>query len=249
MTLSASLPEAAQQAGFLSPPLHAALRLVHIGFGGLSIAAGFVAVFAPKGRPVHRGFGAVFMICMLVMSGVASLLALNNHQAGNITAGLFTFYLVSSAWLAVKRAPGTVGRFEVGGMFVIAAVGAYAIWTGWSHRADPHGVDGVSHVVSYVFGGVCLWAGLMDLVTLRRGGLYAADRISRHLWRLCLALFIASGSFFLGQMKFIPAALRGPHIWVIALLPLGLLIFWLIRVRFRPWNGKAARGEPARAAA
>jgi hypothetical protein len=48
-----------------------------------------------------------------------------------------------------------------------------------------------------------------------------------------LALFIASASFFLGQPKVFPAPLRGSPILVaLALAPLVLMIFWLLRVRF-----------------
>ena len=49
---------------------------------------------------------------------------------------------------------------------------------------------------------------------------------------MCTALFIASGSFFLGQADEIPQALRGPYLFAPALLPLAALLFWMIRVRF-----------------
>lgn len=61
----------------------------------------------------------------------------------------------------------------------------------------------------------------------------AQSASGRHLWRMCFGLFIATGSFFLGQQQVFPAVLRGsPLLIVLAILPLVFLIFWLFRVRF-----------------
>jgi hypothetical protein len=50
---------------------------------------------------------------------------------------------------------------------------------------------------------------------------------------MCFAMFIASGSFFLGQAKVIPKPIRiMPLLAVPALLPLVLMFYWLVRVRF-----------------
>jgi len=58
--------------------------------------------------------------------------------------------------------------------------------------------------------------------------------VARHLWRMCFSLYIASGSFFLGQMKFIPEPARNlPLLFVLAFSPLVLLLYWMWRVRLR----------------
>ncbi len=81
-------------------------------------------------------------------------------------------------------------------------------------------------------GSVILLAGLGDLRMLVQG-ISGKRRIARHLWRMCFGWLIATGSFFLGQQQVFPAWLRGsPLLLVPALLPLVLLIFWMIRVRF-----------------
>jgi hypothetical protein len=51
---------------------------------------------------------------------------------------------------------------------------------------------------------------------------------------MCFGLFIAAGSFFLGQgSKVFPAfILKTNLLFVPAILPLVLLIFWFFRVRF-----------------
>jgi uncharacterized membrane protein len=228
-----TMPDTIHALHFLPPATQAALRLTHIGGGLAAIAAGFTAVIAPKGRPLHRASGTVFFLAMLAMAGLASVLAVNKGQTMNTVAGAFTLYLVLTAWVTVRRQPDRVGRLEVAGMLMALTVSGFAIYQAYQGSLNPNGIDGAPYQVAYVFGALAAIAAAFDLVTLARRGLHGSDRISRHLWRMCLALFVASGSFFLGQMKVIPHALRGPHLWVLAFLPLVALVFWLIRVRFR----------------
>ena len=76
-------------------------------------------------------------------------------------------------------------------------------------------------------------AAASDLRMILRGGASGPARIARHLWRMCAALFIASGSFFLGQQKVMPTFMQGsPWLFVPVIAPLLLMIFWLIRIRF-----------------
>jgi hypothetical protein len=103
----------------------------------------------------------------------------------------------------------------------------------------------------FAVGGICLLAGLSDLKYIFRGKLSATQRISRHLWRMCFALFIATGSFFLGQQDVMPQAVRGsPILFVLAFAPFALMLFWLARVRFSRMISQlklldAASGIPA----
>ena len=69
---------------------------------------------------------------------------------------------------------------------------------------------------------------------------------------MSFALFIATGSFFLGQQKVFPRALRGLQVWFVpAFLPLLLLIYWLFRVCFTKMykgDGSGHRKRGAQAA-
>jgi len=97
-------------------------------------------------------------------------------------------------------------------------------------------MNGVPSPMLFLFGTVALLAAVGDLRMMRAGGLQGAQRIARHLWRMCFSLFIASGSFFLGQAKVIPKPIRIlPLLAIPALLPLVLMIYWLARVRFTKW--------------
>jgi len=56
---------------------------------------------------------------------------------------------------------------------------------------------------------------------------------------MCFSLFVATGSFFLGQADELPEALRvWPVLYVVALAPLVFLLYWMWRVRIR----KSMRG-------
>ena len=95
-------------------------------------------------------------------------------------------------------------------------------------------------------GSIMLLAASGDVRMLVRGGVSGTKRIARHLWRMCFGLFIASGSFFLGGSnrplrllstvglgKYLSPALFNTTLYLIlTILPLILLVFWLVRVRF-----------------
>ena len=81
---------------------------------------------------------------------------------------------------------------------------------------------------------VVLLAAIGDARMIRDGGIQGSRRIARHLWRMSFGLFIASGSFVLGQMKFIPEPIHiVPLRYVVALGPLVLLLYWMWRIRLK----------------
>ena len=85
----------------------------------------------------------------------------------------------------------------------------------------------------FIFGSVALLFATGDVRMLVRGGVSGTKRLSRHLLRMCFALFIASGSLFLARPHLFPAILRKTNvIFLLGILPLLLMIFWLFRVRF-----------------
>jgi len=120
-------------------------------------------------------------------------------------------------------------------------------------RSGHSSLDGVPVGMILFMGSVMLLAAAGDVRMLVRGGVFGAKRISRHLWRMCFGLFIAAGSFFLGGAnrplrllstvglgKYLSPALFNTTLYLIlTILPLILLIFWLVRVRFtNAYNGK-----------
>lgn len=215
--------------------LHAAAALllfVHIAGASLGLASGAVAIVARKGERLHRAAGNVFFVSMLAMAGVAAVVApvLPSAKWTNTTAAVFTFYLVATAWATVRRREGQVGRFEAGAFVVAAGLAAMGLVLAVLYGATP---KASSFATVYIFAAVAGVAAVGDFRMIRRGGIAGAPRIARHLWRMCLALFVAAGSFFVGQQDELPAFMQGsPLLFAPMLMTLGLMIFWLARTRF-----------------
>jgi len=210
--------------------LHGALMTIHIVAGLIALPAGTLAVAARKGGGVHIKAGTWFLAAMLVLGVTAAILEPLREPpgSGSPIGGLIVCYFVATSWTAARRRDGTTGRFEIAACAAILILSALMIWGGFTGSTTPAGPGPV-----FAIAGVCLLAGLLDLNAILRGTLTAAQRIARHLWRMCFAFFIATGSFFLGQQDALPEAMRGsPILFVLAFAPFGVMAFWLVRVRF-----------------
>ena len=68
---------------------------------------------------------------------------------------------------------------------------------------------------------------------LLRRGISGTHRVARHLWRMCFALFVAASSLFLARQQYFPDLMRrSGSLYLLSFLPLVVMIFWLVRVRF-----------------
>jgi peptidoglycan/LPS O-acetylase OafA/YrhL len=153
---------------------------------------------------------------------------LDEAQWTNTLAAVFTLYLVLTGWQAARRRDGQVGRLERWMVFmpvgVLAAIAAATLMG--VGKGDP------TFGAIYGFAAFSLVALAGDLNLLRQGGLKGPSRTARHIWRISLALFVAAGSYFLGQPKFVPQILKDTGLnFVPPLAVLALLVFWLVRVR------------------
>jgi hypothetical protein len=171
---------------------------------------------------------------MLCLSASGAYLAVLKHQPGNILGGTLTFYLVATSWLTARRRDGKPGRFDWGALLVVLAVGGFELTYGLQAAMSPTGLRyGYPPGPYLAFFLVALLAATGDVRMLVRGGISGSKRLARHLWRMCFALFIAAASIFLARAQVFPAFLQKTGVLVfLSFLPLGLLIFWMIRVRF-----------------
>jgi hypothetical protein len=210
------------------------LLLFHICAGTVGMLAGFVAVSFRKGSRRHRVTGDVFVFSMLGLSASGVYLALLRHQPGNVLGGALTFYLVATAWGIVRRREVHTSLFDWGALLVPLAVGSVTVSYGIEALHSPTGLSHGYPVGPYLFlGSVALLAAAGDVRMIARGGVSGANRIARHLWRMCFAWFIASASIFLARPHLFPIVLRKTGaLYFLSFLPLLLMIFWLIRVLF-----------------
>lgn len=209
----------------------AAVLYTHIGGAAVGLVSGATAILARKGERLHRAAGNVFFVAMLAMAGVGAAVApfLEAGRWSNTTAGLFTSYLVATAWVTVRRQEGRIGRFEVGALLLAAGIAVMGLTQFVIQFGGPR-FSGFVPV--FIFAAVAGMAAAFDFSMIRRGGLFGAQRITRHLWRMSLALTIAAGSFA-GQPKAQPEFLKGsPILFLPMAAVLGLMIYWLIKVRF-----------------
>jgi uncharacterized membrane protein len=207
------------------------MRLVpfHVTAGVIAIVAGFVALYVLKGGKLHRRSGRIFVYAMLVMSLSGAVMAVGRAGAAiNIPAGLVTAYLVITS-LATVRPPSAGSR----PLDRAAMVAAFGLGAGSLLAAITGGARGGMAYPLVMFGILALFAGVGDLRMIRAGGLHGTPRLRRHLWRMCTALFIAAGSFFLGPVRRIPEPLRIPALRLIPLVVLVTMAYWLWRLRRR----------------
>src|SRR5271155_3360820 len=223
------------------------LLILHILAGSIGLLSGTVAIAVRKGGNLHRASGNVFTVAMLTLATSAFCLAILKSQQGNVVGSVGTFYLIGTAWLAGRRGERT-SLVDWSALFIGLAGTVAAIALGVYTLHNPSGVDKTTAPagMSFFFGAILLLATAGDIRMLARGGISGRQRITRHLWRMCYGLFIATGSFFLGQQQVFPAFLRGSiFLTILALLPFPLMIYWLIRVRFNNAYKVQPQPDPA----
>jgi hypothetical protein len=225
----------------------AAILILHISGGSVGILSGAAALVFRKGSRLHRLAGNLFFVSMLTMSAIGAVVSpfLPQPQWGNVVMAVFTFYLVLTGWVTVRRIEGTIGRTEMGAFLLALGAVVASLTFGFQAANSPTGkFGGFPAAGYYVFATIVVLAAAGDLKMILRGGISGAPRITRHLWRMCAALFIASGSFFLGQQKVMPAYMRGsPLLFIPEIAVLGCLAFWLLRTRF---SARYAKRQPMR---
>jgi hypothetical protein len=222
------------------------MLVLHVLAGSIALLAGFAALFAPKGRPLHRGAGTAFALAMLAMSASGGGMALFDDEAGariSVIAALLAFLLVASGWATV-RPPAHAGKAVAIGLALLAAATASAALAMAALAAAGGGrFDGMPMPMYLVFGGIAALAAIGDARLLAGRRLDGRQRLARHLWRMGVALLIAAMSFFLGQADEFPAWLRGPATTAgPPLLVLGAVLVHFVRIR---WRRRPSPSAPA----
>jgi len=203
------------------------ILVLHICAGLVGLLSGAAAMSFRKGSHRHCRAGNIFFAAMLVMGSSAVYL-------GNVFGGLFACYLVTTAWLTARQREGETSIFDWIALLFGVVVGIAILTSGVRVATGSlKGQPGVPVGMLFFISSIVLLAAAGDVRMLVRGGVFGRQRIVRHLWRMCFALFIATGSFFIGQPQVFPAFIRKTNLLLIpGILPLVLMIFWFFRVRF-----------------
>lgn len=226
-----------------------ALLWAHIAGGAIGMITGVVALASRKGQSVHRKAGAVFFLAMFTAYAIGAGVApfLQTGQRPNVVAGIMALYLLISGTMAARQRDVKAGVPEVIGLIVALAITAAGVTFMQMGAASPTGtVDGSPPPAFFLFTVAGAFAAAGELHVLVRKQLSRVSRIARHLWRMCFSLFIASGSFFLGQQQVFPKAVQDSVLlYVLALAPLPIMLFWLGKVRFDDWRRRRAKAAVA----
>ncbi len=229
--------------------------IVHIVAGMVGLISGTVAAFARKGGRIHRRAGNLFFAGMTVMAIFAAYLAVAMpHQLVNAFISAFTFYMVATAWLTVRRPPSAIGLGEkialvvavvLSAPFVILSVQLAAGLPPLFKSAVPF--KGPVLIAIYAFTSVLAIGAIGDAKVVFTRGISGAPRIARHLWRMCFGLTLAAGSAFTnGFARLLPGPYHVPPIFFLPqLLPIVLLVVWMIRLRFTGWFRQSGAAQLA----
>jgi uncharacterized membrane protein len=214
-----------------------ALLTAHILAGSTSLVSGYTALYSRKGGTLHRGAGLVFACAMLTMAACGLTLAVvwDRGASINVPAALLTVYLVTTSLTTVRPLASATNAqcLHIVGLLVAIGIVATMVLFGAESIANGGKRQGIPTFPFVLFAVIAALGVIGDARLLRIGtALRGTARLTRHLWRMTFALFIAAMSFFFGQAKVIPQPLRIPALLALPILAvLVTLLYWLWRVR------------------
>jgi uncharacterized membrane protein len=216
--------------------VYMSLLMIHICGAVVGLLSGFLSMAVRKGAGLHQVAGTIFFVSMLGMSGSGAFISAFIHPVRlNVVAGLLTFYLVTTAWRTARRRHAGTDAFDYAAFLLVLAVGLGAVIVGAREKpAAPF----------FVFGTIALLFAAADVRMFIRGGYTGRPRIARHLWRMCLALLIATLSFYPGQAKLFSKALRATNLlYVPHVLLIGSILWWIARMQSARRDARLAVGD------
>jgi uncharacterized membrane protein len=209
--------------------------VAHVVFGAIGLISGFAALLSKKGGARHILVGKVYVVSMLLMAATGFYYALVQSVHITMLAASLTLYLVLTSWLSVKKSIKRTVSVVISLVLGVAVTG-YAVrlsWQAYNGVTDSLGDYVLSAGPYYLFATVALTALIFDLRQLLVSQLSSSQRISQHLWRMCLTLYVACSSFFQGQQQVFPESWQNsPWLALPGSVVLLLMLFWLFKLTF-----------------
>lgn len=210
------------------------LEFLHIVTGTLAVSSGLLGLFVSKGSVTHRMAGRVFTCAMILLGFTGIALAQQVPMAISAVAGAVIIHLVITGSLAARAMPGAWQMIDTAAPIVSLAIGLSSLAFAWEAWEGVDGLkDGFTATPYGFFGALMLVVAALDLKHRLDADTTIVARRCRHIWRMSLALFIATGSLFTGSGATVfPAWLQASGLLSVP-EPLILLtmIYWLIRLR------------------
>jgi uncharacterized membrane protein len=203
---------------------------LHFLVGVIGLLAGVTPFLVRKGGTSHRLAGQVFVVCMLLLCASGLYMSLARSILFTAFLALLAGHAVTTGWMAAARITGRAERVAAG---VISLVAMAAAGSGLVVASLPSGtLNDLPPVAFYSLGGVAFWIAGIDILALRRGAANDRQRLTRHIWRMGFALFIASFIFFFGNNSVLPPVLRSPLALLTPVLTvIGLTLYAGLRMR------------------
>ena len=222
------------------------LLLFHICAAVIGLLSGALSMIFRKGSSLHRIAGNAFFVSIFGMAGAgAYLAAFVKPNVGNVMGGVLTMYLVATAWVAAKRREKRIDAFDIAALLVILSLATTEAAMGIGAATSPTGLEaGYPAPLYFTFGTIAVLFAASDVRMVLRGGIAGAQRIARHLWRMCLAFLMALLSFYPSRARLFSRAINESHVLYIPhVLLVGATIFWMVRVSDRGKGARNARHE------
>ncbi len=218
------------------------LLFLHICGGVVAVFAGTAAILFRKGSPRHLYAGNIFVASMVLLAGSGVILAVAKSQPGNVFGGTLTLYLVATSWLTARsRGKGSKLWNSIALAVATGIAGFGAVYGIEALRSATGEAHGYGPGPFFFLGSIAAIGAIGDARVLMHGGIDGTRRLSRHLWRMCFAFFIATMSVFIARAHIFPSVMQKTGmLYALAFAPLFVMVGWLIRMAFV--RRKAARG-------
>ncbi len=206
---------------------------IHAVFGSLALFSAVVAFLAPKGFTLHRLSGKVFVGSMVSMALAGVVLAYLKERPESIISGLIVSYLVITSWATILRRAGHTGLFERIALVSIIAIAGIALFFGVKVlKGAVYPNSGFSAAFYFVEMGLSIFFASLDLRVILKGGVASTRRIRRHIWRMCLALFITVAAL-LGNPQIFSGEIRDSVFFPAPIFAIVLIYaYWMLRIQF-----------------
>lgn len=180
----------------------------------------------------------LFVYAGVAMCVTGTVMTIAKGDMMNAIVAVTTAYLVITGLTTVRSSSVGWRRLDAGLMLVALALGLTTLTFGLEALVSASGEKyGYPAVALFMLSAVGLLGGAGDLRALRLGGLRGAPRLTRHLWRMCWALWLSALSFFGSRTRvatIFPKALLIPAVRALPILVVLLaMLYWLWRVRVR----------------